>query len=156
METLIKDFTQTKNNFKVVKVGDLIQSVNKMGQVFHQIDTSYLKEGIIFIAWIGYRTNEQIKEVLDGHFMDLYLKHKCKKMIIENTKMTGTFASINDWLTTYLMPKMINNGLRYNAVIFPENIFAQLSVNDFDQKMGDFHNKNCRSLNEALTWLRSV
>ena len=156
METKIKDFTQTQTGFKVVQNGDLIQSINKMGQVFHQIDTKYLKEGILFHGWIGYRTNDQIKEVLDGHFMELYNKHKCKKMLIENSKMTGTFASINDWLTNVFMPKMIRMGLSFNAVVFPENIFAQMAVEDWDQKVGGFHNKSFGTVNEALSWLRSA
>lgn len=156
METKIKDFTQTKTGFKVIQTGNTIQSINKMDQVFHEIDLTYLKEGILYHGWIGYRTNDQIKEVLDGHFVELYNKHKCSKMLIENSKMTGTFSAINDWLNDYFMPKMINSGLTHNAVVFPENIFAQLAVEDWDQKVGGFHNKSFKSTSEALTWLRSV
>jgi hypothetical protein len=156
MDMLIKDYAQTKTEFKVEKKGEVYQSINKMGQVFHFLDLNYLKEGIFYHGWIGYRTNEQIKEVLDGHFMELYRKQKCTKMMIENSKMTGTFAALNDWLNTYFMPKMINQGLTHNAVVFPENVFAQLSVEDWDQKVGGFHNKSFKSISEALSWLRSV
>ena len=156
METQIKDYTQTKTRFKVIKKGDIYESINKTNQVFHRLDLSYLNQGIFFHGWIGYRTNEQIKEVLEGHFIELFLKHKPKKMLIENSKMTGTFAAINDWLSTYFMPKMIRAGLTHNAVVFPENIFAQLAVEDWDQKVGGFHNRSFKSLSEALDWLKSV
>jgi hypothetical protein len=154
VKTIIKDYGQTKTGFKVIQNGNLIQSFNQANQLFHYIDLSYLKDDIYFIGWVGYRTNEQIKEVLDGHFMEIYSSHKCSKMIINNSKMTGTFFTINDWLTAYLMPKMINMGLLYNAVIYPENIFAQLAVEDFGQKKEGFKNRSFKNLDSALTWLK--
>lgn len=156
METQIKNYTETKTGFRVVQNGNIIQSINKSKQVFHEIDTSYLKEGIIFHGWVGYRTNDQMKEVLDGHFLELCLKNKCKKMLIENTRMTGTFAAINDWLAQYYMPKLISTGLAMNAVVLPENIFAQLAVDDWDQKIGGFHSRNFNNLDKALEWLRTI
>lgn len=156
MKTQIKDYTQTKTQFKIVKEGQIYRSINKADEVFHFLDLNYLNEGIFYHGWLGYRTNDQIKEVLDGHFIEIYMKHKCKKMLIENSKMTGTFAAINDWLNTYFMPKMINEGLSSTAVVFPQNVFAHMAVEGWDQKVGGFHNKSFKSIPEALTWLRSV
>ncbi|NBC81771.1 MAG: hypothetical protein GVY19_00160 [Bacteroidetes bacterium] len=155
-ETLIKDMPQTKTEFKVVQTGDKIHSINKSGKPFHFIDLSYLKDNILFHGWLGYRTNEQIQEVLDGHFIELYEKHKCKNMLINNQEMTGTFAGINDWLGTYFMPKMINMGLKNNAVVLPSNVFAQLAVEDWDEKVGGFTSRNFGNLDEAINWLKSA
>ncbi len=156
METIIRHYTETKNGFQVIQKGNIIQSLNKLNEVFHEIDTTYLKEGIIFHGWIGYRTNDQIKEVLDGHFIELYQKYKCKKMLIENTKMTGTFADINDWLGQYFMPKMVKEGLAINAVILPFNLFAKIAVDDWDHKVGGFHSRNFDNLDKGLQWLRTI
>lgn len=155
METVIKDYTQTKSSFKVIQEGEIIKSVNKLGEPFHFIDTSYLRQSTIFHGWLGFRTNEQIQEVLDGHFIELFQKHRCKNMLIENSKMTGSFSGINDWLGNYFMPKMIGMGLTNNAVVLPSNIFAQLAVEDWDQKVGGFTTRNFGDLNEALNWLKS-
>jgi Golgi nucleoside diphosphatase len=117
-----------------VQRGQRVESINKLNQVFHFIDLTYTKQNIIFHGWIGYRTNEQIMQVLDGHFMNFYKQYKCKSMIIENSKMSGTFTEINDWLAGYFMPKMISMGLKNNAVVLPQNIFSKLAVEDWIRK----------------------
>lgn len=155
-ENTSKNATSTQLDFKVVETNNKIESINKAKQVFHFIDLDYLKKGIIFHGWIGYRSNDQIKAVLDGHFIDLYSKYKCKKMLIENTQMTGSFSAINDWLGSYFMPKMINMGLTSNAVVLPKNVFAQLAVEDWDQKVGGFTTRNFDSIDNALKWLATA
>lgn len=156
METLVKDYAQTKNGFKVIQEEHKILSLQKTGEAFHFIDQNYLNRGILFHGWIGYRKKEQIIEVLEGHFWDTFIKYPCKKMLIENSKMTGSFSGINNWLTNTFMPRMIEKGLKQCAVVYPANIFAQLAVEDWDQKVGGFHNKSFKSEGEALTWLKMV
>lgn len=155
-DTVVNEVLAQYADFKVVRKGQMIESINKLNQVFHFIDLSYTKQDIFFHGWLGYRTNEQIKDVLDGHFMKLYQQYKCKNMIIENTKMSGTFTEINDWLAGYFMPKMILHGLRNNAVIFPKNVFAQLAVEDWDKKVGGFASRNFDSISDAIAWLKSA
>jgi hypothetical protein len=153
METVIKDFNQIKNGFKVVKNGDLIQSVNKMGQVFHSIDLSYASKGIFFHSWEGYRTNDQFIEVLQGHFFEFFAKHKCSKMLTETSKMTGTFAAANEWLANEFTPKLISQGVTKHAVVLASNIFAQLAAEEWEQKVSGFTNRNFGNLNDAVKWL---
>ena len=154
-EKVIKEITAQKDDFKVVQRGQMIESITKLNQTFHFIDLSYAKQGIFFHGWIGYRTTDQIKQVLDGHFMDLYMQYKCKSMLIENTRMSGSFADINDWLAGYFMPKMIGFGLKNNAVVLPQNIFAQLGVEDWDKKVGCFVSRNFGSVSDAINWLKT-
>ncbi|MFT3738026.1 MAG: hypothetical protein QM786_04660 [Breznakibacter sp.] len=154
METVIKSYEQTKSGFKVVQDGKIIKSYNRMGQEFHFMDLSYLSDGIILHGWVGFRSGEQIKEVLDGHFFDIYSKSPCKKMLINNSQMTGSFSMVNDWLANIFMPKMIDLGLKDNAVVLPANVFASLAVEDWDQKVGGFTTKNFKSLDEGLAWLK--
>lgn len=155
METILKQ-PSTKEDFKVVQKDQTIESINKLNQVFHFIDLKYLSSDILFHGWIGYRTNDQIKEVLDGHFSTLHKQHKCSKMLIENTNMSGTFSGINEWLANDFMPKMIRNGLKYNAVVLPQNVFAQLAVQDWDKKVGGFTTRNFGSVKDAVSWLKTV
>jgi len=156
METVLKDYDQTQSGFKVVQDGKIIKSYNRMGQEFHFMDLNYLSDGIIFHGWVGFRSAEQLKEVLDGHFFDIFATNKCPKMLINNVAMTGSFSSVNDWLATDFMPRMINKGLKDNAVILPSNLFASLAVEDWDQKVGGFTTRNFKSIDEGLTWLRSI
>ncbi|MCT4647810.1 MAG: hypothetical protein N4A74_22675 [Carboxylicivirga sp.] len=155
MEKIIKDYDQTKSGFKVVQEGNIIKSYNKMGKEFHFIDLDYLKDGILLHGWIGFRTSEQLMEVLDGHFLDTFVQNNCKKMIINNTEMTGSFSAVNDWLGQEFMPKMVNSGLTHNAVVLPKNLFAELAVEDWDEKISGFASKNFGSLQDAVTWVKS-
>jgi hypothetical protein len=155
-EIVLKEATMQKDDFRVVQIKNTIESINKLNQVFHFIELDYLKQEIIYHGWVGYRTNEQIKQVLDNHFLSIYYQHKCKSMLIDNSKMSGSFADINDWLATYFMPKMIKAGLQNCAVVFPQNVFAQLAVEDWDKKVGGFSSRNFGSVHDALAWLRIV
>lgn len=154
METVIKNYEQSKSGIKVVQNGKMIKSYNRMGQEFHFIDLNYLSEGILLHGWVGFRSSEQLMEVLDGHFFEVFSQNPCRKMLINNIQMTGSFSSVNDWLANDFMPKMINKGLTDNAVVLPANVFASLAVEDWDKKVGGFTTKNFKSLDEGLTWLR--
>jgi len=154
-EIIIKEAT-LKDDFKVIQKGQLVDSVNKTNQVFHTIDLTYAKEGIMFHSWIGYRTNDQLKQVLDGHFAKIYEQQKFKKMVIEISRMSGSFDEANDWMATYFMPKLVRLGLQYSAVVLPANVFAQVSTEEWNKKVGGFTTRNFGSANEALAWLRSV
>lgn len=154
-EIVIKE-AGTGDDFKVVQNGEIVNSINKANQVFHSIDLSYAKEGILFHTWLGYRTKDQLQQVLDGHFVKLYEQYKFKKMVIEISKMDGSFDSSNEWMASHLMPKLVKNGLQFCAVVLPANIFAQVSVDDWNKKVGGFVTRNFGSPNDALAWLRTV
>jgi hypothetical protein len=155
-EVVIKEMTAKTDDFRVIQRGSLVESINKTNQVFHVIDLAYAKQGIFFHSWIGYRTVDQLKQVLDGHFAKLYAQYKCKGMVIEISRMEGSFASANDWFASYFMPKLVSYGMQYSAVVLPANVFAQLAVDDWNNKVGGFITRNFGSANEALAWLRSV
>ena len=155
-EKVIKEITAQKDDFKVVQKDQMIESINKLNQTFHFLDLSYAKQGIFFHGWLGYRTNDQIKQVLDGHFFNFYKQYKCRGMLIENSKMSGSFAELNDWLAGYFMPKMIALGLKNNAVVLPKNVFAQLAVEEWDKKVGGFASRNFDNVADAINWLKTA
>ncbi|HEX3009186.1 MAG TPA: hypothetical protein VHO90_16400 [Bacteroidales bacterium] len=154
-EIVLKEFSNLKDDYRVVQRGNMVESINKLNQVFHYIDLSYTKQDIIFHGWTGFRSTDQMKGVLEGHFMDIYKKYKCKGALVESTKMSGSFNDANDWLANVFMPKLIAQGLTKVAVVLPHNIFAQMAVDEWDKKIGGFTSRNFGSLNEALAWLKS-
>lgn len=154
-EIVIKEASSHKDDFRVVQRGDLVESINQLNQVFHYIDLTYLKQGIIFHGWNGFRSTEQMKAVLDGHFLDIFKNHRCKGALVESTRMSGSFNEANDWLAEIFMPKLVSLGLRKVAVVLPHNIFAQMAVDDWDKKINGFVSRNFGSTNDALEWLNS-
>ena len=154
-EIVLKEATAQKDDFRVVQRGNMVESINKLNLVFHYIDLSYVPKGIIFHGWTGFRTTDQMKKVLDGHFMDIFKKSKCKAALVESSKMSGSFDEANEWLANIFMPKLIGLGLTKVAVVLPHNIFAQMAVDEWDKKIGGFSSRNFGSVNDAVTWLKS-
>jgi hypothetical protein len=154
-EIVLKEASTHKDDYRVVQRGDLVESINKLNQVFHYIDLAYLKQGIIFQGWTGFRTAEQMKGVLGGHFMDIYKKNPVKSSLVESTKMSGSFNEVNEWLATVYMPKLVSLGLTKVGVVLPHNIFAQMAVDEWDKKVGGFQSRNFGSVNDAVTWLKN-
>ena len=155
-EIVLKEMTNQKDDFKVVQKGNMIESINKMNSVFHYIDLSYTKQGILFHGWVGFRTTEQLKGVLDGHFMDVFKQYKCKNSLVESSKMNGSFDDANEWMATIFMPRLIGMGLKNVAVVLPQNIFAQIAVEGWDRRINGFLSRNFGSVNDALTWLKTT
>jgi hypothetical protein len=152
-EVILKEEPAHKDDFRVVWEGDRIEAINRDNQVFHFIDLSYLKKDIIFHGWNGFRTTRQMKDVLEGHFMDIYRRYHSAKVLVDSTRMSGSFNEANDWLATVYMPGLIQLGLKKVAIILPHNIFAQMAVDDWDRKIDGFVSRNFGSVNEGLTWL---
>jgi hypothetical protein len=157
MENIIvlKEATTQKDDFKVVQRGNMVESINKLNQVFHYIDLSYLSQGIFYQGWVGFRTTEQMKAVLEGHAMTILSKNKIKGSLVDSVKMSGSFNEANDWLANVYMPKLVAMGLRKTAVVLPLNIFAQMAVDEWDKKVGGFESRNFGSVSDAIQWLKS-
>ncbi len=153
MENILKEIDQTKSGFKVVSNGDIITSISRMGKEFHFLNTKYLTNGILFHGWKGFRTAEQLTEVLETYVKENFIQHHCTKMIIDNSEMAGSFSSVNDWLSNTYMPSLVQKGLKACAVIIPSNVFAKLAVNDWDKKINGFASQNFDDLDKALAWL---
>jgi hypothetical protein len=155
-EIVLKGIIAGKDDYKVVQRGDMIESINRLNQVFHYLDLSYIKQNIFFHGWIGFRTNEQFKAVQDDHVLKLFQQFNCRNALVECTKMSGSFDEANDWLAGYYMPKLISAGLRNVAIVLPQNIFAQMAVEEWDKKVGGFTSRNFGTLNNAINWLKTA
>lgn len=153
-QTVIKDRAQSGTGLLVVQDGNKIQTINRAEQLIHSIELDYVPYQILVHRWIGYRTNEQFKEIIDGHFMDLFRKNRCTKVVVDISEMTGTFNGINDWMAEYLMPKLVTLGFRASAVILPKNIFVKLSADEWEEKTSGFTNRNFEKFPDALIWLK--
>jgi hypothetical protein len=153
-DILIKDLTDSNSEIKVIQNGDFVITQNKAKHVIHKIDLSHIDSGILAHRWIGYRSDEQFKEITDGHFFDLFKKNKCTKILVDISDMTSSFHNVNDWMATYLMPKLVKAGLTHSAVILSKNVFTQLSAAQWEEKSSGFTNRNFQNVEKALAWLK--
>jgi hypothetical protein len=142
--------------FKVIRRQHYIETVNNLNQMVHYIDLSYAKADILFHGWVGFRTNDQMKEILNGHFRDVFDDYRCKCMLTDCSRMKGSFSEINEWYISSFMPELASLGLQYNAIILPVDNLAQISVRDWKEKCKVVKSVTFNSLSDAINWLALV
>ena len=52
-------------------------------------------------------------------------------MLLDTSRMSGSFTDTNEWCGTYYMPKLKSAGMKNIAVVLPSDIFAQLAMKDW-------------------------
>lgn len=83
-------------------------------------------------------------------------KFQAKKWLADLSNMQGSFEPARDFILKSVIPEAINHGLRYEALVLPDNIFAMLSVQDAMEKIdNDFSIRLFGSITEAREWLNS-
>jgi hypothetical protein len=152
---VLKEKTSTKSGISVVKKGNIVETYNKAQKVIHTIDLSNVGLKILIHSWLGFRTAEEFIEICDGHLYDLFKSNGCKKIIVDISKMTGSFDSVNDWMANTYMPKLMKIGFNCSAVVLPKDVFAQISVENWEQKVSGFTTRNFGDLNAALNWIKA-
>jgi hypothetical protein len=150
---VIMEKAQSLDGYKVIRKQNVIESYNNLNLQFHNIDLSFVKVNIFYNSWLGFRTNKQMKEILEGHFLDFYREHKCVNMLTDCTKMRGSFIDISGWLATTFMPVLAEMGLKNHSIVLSDDTFTQSSIHDFIKKTSQIKTVSFTSLSEALNWL---
>lgn len=150
---IIKEKVQALDGFKVIRKQSFIETYNNLNQQMHYIDLSFAKVGIFNNGWVGFRTNTQMKEILEGHFYEFYDDHRSPHLLTDCSKMKGSFIEIVDWLTNEFMPQMGEIGLKNHSLVLPMDSFAQLTVKDWVKKSQIIKTKGFTTLSEAINWL---
>lgn len=108
----------------------------------------------IFCDWEGFANLEAIKEWGES-FLKVLKETKCSYLLNDDSKSTGPWTSALDWIESYLIPAVIENGLRYYAHVVSESTFSALSANELKMKVGGVLEMNTfTSLDEAKKWLK--
>lgn len=126
----------TKNEFAIISHRDDIKSV--------QLD------------WQGYVPTQQFREALSSG-VDVAKKHNLTGWL-GNTRLLGVI-SVEDqqWTNEVWFPSALSAGIKYIALVVPEDIFSQVSVdNIIDNAEGDFQTRYFNSVEEAAAWLKEM
>jgi hypothetical protein len=153
---VIKEKVQALDGFKVIKKQNFVETYNNLNQQLHFIDLSFAKVGIFHHGWVGFRTNSQMKEILEGHFYEFYDELRCPCLLTDCTKMRGSFIDLVEWLTGSFMPSMAELGLKNHSIVLPMDAFAQLTIKDWIKRSSNIKTKAFPTLSEAINWLALV
>lgn len=152
---------ETKTGLRVTTEGAKTITHNDIGKQVSEMDLSLKGEGIFVDRWIGFVTDEEMKAIMDGHYYRLFADSGCNKKICDTTLLEGSFDGVNEWFATYFLPKLMQAGLRYNAIVLPRDIFAQMAMNENTEQVeataaDAFQVRMFGSFEDARTWLKSL
>lgn len=153
--------TDTRTGISVVKTKERIDTFNIVGDRIHTIEWCYLQHRVLVHRWYGIVFEEEIKEVLAGHFTDAFLESKCTKILADLSNWTVSWDGVNEWLRDECMPRLYKGGLKRLAVIVPsESAGVVHDANRFAVERFATENPNIDPTfpteQEALEWLKSA
>ena len=107
-------------------------------------------------VWEGaFGTQENFRTVI-LYMSDQILSRGITKWLADLRDMNGSFDGSRDWMTQEIMPKLIQNGLLFEAIVLPKNIFAKLSTRDAIMKIANFELRQFDSVEAAKAWLNET
>lgn len=115
--TVLKKTTETRTGVSVVRNGIFVESYNILGKKIHVIDAVHVADGILTHRWYSEVFDEEIKEILGGHFVDEFIASKCTLLLADLSQWAVSWDGVNDWLRDDLMPRLYRAGLRHLAVM---------------------------------------
>jgi hypothetical protein len=115
--TVLKRSTETRTGISVTRVGANVESYNILGKKIHVIDAAHDSHGILTHRWFSEVFDEEIKEVLGGHFVDEFITRKSTLILADLSQWAVSWDGVNEWLRDDLMPRLYAAGLRHLAVI---------------------------------------
>lgn len=158
MKTELRKSTDTLTGISVVKIGDRIDTFNVLGERVHTIEHSHAAEKIFTHRWFGTAFDEEIKEILAGHFVDAFLASGCTKVLADLSGTVTSWDGVNDWLRDELMPRLYKGGMTHLALITATAV-GEAASNQFAAERFAEENPNISptfsSEAQALAWLKA-
>lgn len=106
---------------------------------------------ILFCTWIG-KQNEKVLKQSGAKMKELFIEHKCTRILNDNTQVIGTWDHSTQWVTNEWFPGMIEIGLKKFAWVLATDVYAQVSA--YRVSPGIDIIKTFISKEEALKWLK--
>lgn len=130
------------------------ETKNNLGRVICR--TSYdTTNNWIFADWEGFANDEAIKK-WGMDYLELLKKTKCAYILNDDSKSTGPWSQAMGWIEEFLIPNVIQAGLKYYAHIVSENVFAAMSSKELNVKIGGkMEMATFKDIELAKEWLKS-
>jgi hypothetical protein len=108
----------------------------------------------IHVEWKGYASNTEYLEIL-GKQLSLTKEKKATKIMYDLRKMGVVSAENQKYTNEVYFPEVAKAGSKFAAIIVPENIFGEVSVNSILGKTNNalFDAKLFKDNSSATKWL---
>jgi hypothetical protein len=148
----------SKNHLRYTKKDENSVAIfNNLNERIAELNLAFTQEQIYNDVWFGFVTSDEYKEIMEGAYLYYFAKTKCTKKLCNTLGLQGGMdPETTEWFGSSLLPKLLDAGMKYNALIIPEDIFAQQTMEEFERNMGNNLARLFPGEKDALLWLRSV
>lgn len=113
---------------------------------------------IIESVWKGFATGEAYQNPLEK-LLELVKSKKTSKILSDMRNMSAVSQSDQEWVEKDFMPRMIEAGIKYWALVFPTSVVATMSLKQMEQAVQEgikppFDQLNTDNIEEGRTWLK--
>ncbi len=120
------------------------------------------KQNILTSTWLkstATMNEEEFKEEMIN-LAELVIKHKARFLLSSTKDMLFPIVpELQEWITQNIAPKIMHSGFQKQAIIIPEDIFAQMSleqtIEDIEKEEHTHKTKFFTTNEEALKWFNN-
>jgi hypothetical protein len=132
-----------------------IVTKNDMGRTICEMSYDE-KENWIFAKWEGFANLEAIKSWGES-YIKLLIETGCPYFLNDESKSAGPWINALEWIQSYLIPKGIENGVRYYAHVISESNLAALSSQELNSRIADILEvESFDNVADAKKWLHEM
>lgn len=108
----------------------------------------------VIMNWKGFVGGDKFRDgLLKG--LDLLIEKKASRWLAILTKMGSLLKEDQEWSNKEWFPRAFEAGVKKIAIVIPQKVLAQMSVNAIMQKVArtELVSKHFNSIEEAKKWL---
>jgi hypothetical protein len=106
-------------------------------------------------VWVGnFESQEYFIKGL-GCVLDNIKKFKSEKWLADLSKIEGDFGFVKEYIPKNVLPRAIQFGLKYEALVLPYDIFSMLAVQSTMEEVSGLVICLFDNVQEAVEWLNS-
>ncbi len=116
----------------------------------------YEDKECIFAVWKGFTSSKDWRKY--HHLLINFLKNNKVSKILSDTKDHTLVPKKDiDWAVDYVTPILIENGLKYLAMIIPDDDFGKMTTDTYVNKAKNLFNvKYFDNLKKAKDWIFNI
>lgn len=111
----------------------------------------------VFQIWKGFFTSEQFREGVEQTNKLFATKKPVPNFLVDISESSVIKKEDTEWAATTAIPLAVKNGLKNYGFVFPKNVFAQVSLNNFrkDLNQPTVSIKLFDNLERAKDWIEN-
>jgi hypothetical protein len=108
---------------------------------------------LLIHEWKVSPTSQEFKEATNI-LIPAFEHFKTGKLVADVRRLGAVHPDDQQWILTDWTPRVRKAGFSHSAVIIPQDIFTQMSLEGMSDDLGDLPSKNFDNMEAAINWLK--